>query len=145
MAKAAARMAHPLYLTAEERKLFDSLPEKLREGWIIKEEKGTYQETEQKRMLRLTFLNLHDPQLRAFQDKAKNARTHEEFLKLIEKVDLRKASQEDLAELFFGLGSEGMSVVIQSLLPLAKTDEDLNGISFISTIRNGFYETAPKK
>jgi len=72
MAKALSPMAHPLYLTTDERTLFDALPAKLKEGWEVKEEKGTYQDDDMKRMLRMTFLKVRLPLLQKIREKMKN-------------------------------------------------------------------------
>ncbi len=134
-------MSHPLYLTADEKKLFAKLPEDLREGWEVKDEKGKYKDTEKKRMLRLTFMKLTSPELRKFQNAAQKASSIEKLMQLIQSVDLLKSSEDDLIELFFALGPVGMGFIVSTLLTEAKTDQDIDGVALISGIRHSFHNS----
>lgn len=144
MAKAKKSMAHPLYLTADERKLFDVLPEKLKEGWEVKGEKGRIKDSPQQRVLRAMFLHVEHPSLRELQQKAKQGLSDKEFVNLCRKIDLNKVPQTDLAELFFVVGSEGMSVFTSVLLQQAKNDDDLDSIAALSAVRRAFIESSQK-
>ena len=141
-AKAAHPMAHPLYLTADERKLFDALPAKLKEGWEVKEEEGKYEDTDKKRMLRMAFLRVEDPKLKEFKAKAATAKSPEELLKFSQTINLAKVPSGDLSELFFALGPEGLLIFIRNSLSNAKIDQDLDGIAFLSAVRNEFYKSS---
>jgi len=143
MAKALSPMAHPLYLTTDERTLFDALPAKLKEGWEVKEEKGTYQDDDMKRMLRMTFVRLQDPALKQLQVKLKSVKNEQELVELGKTVDFSSASEEDLAELFFAMGAENMTLVIRMQLAEVRSDSDLDAVSMLSNVRHVFYNSVP--
>jgi len=143
MAKALSPMAHPLYLTVDERTLFDALPAKLKEGWEVKEEKGTYQDDDMKRMLRMTFVRLQDPALKQLQVKLKSVKNEQELVELGKTVDFSSASEEDLAELFFAMGAKDMTRLLRMKMHSAQMDDDLDGIAALSGIRHTFYESVP--
>ena len=135
-------MTHPLHLTKDEQKLFDALPAKLKEGWEVKEENGKYEDTDKKRMLRIAFVKVSDPRLKNFQQKASAAKTPEELFELAQSINLAEVSSADLAELFFAMGSGGLTTLVSASLSGVKIDQDLNGIAFLSTIRNEFYRSS---
>ena len=143
MSRSTKHMAHPLHLTVDEKKLFAKLPENLREGWEVKEEKGEYEDTDKKKMLRMAFLNLTDPKLQDFQKKAQHAKSADELIALTKTLTLTAMLPEDLRELLFAMGSDGMTGLLAVLLTQAQTDEDLDAISFISSIRELFFKAAP--
>lgn len=143
MAKAKSAMAHPLYLTADERKLFDALPEKLKEGWEVREERGEYEDSDMKRMLRLSFVRLKDPKLKQLQAKLKNVKDENELAELGRSADFFSAPEEDLAELFFAMGAMDMARLLRMKMSSAGTDADLDGIAALSGIRHAFYESVP--
>lgn len=109
----------------------------------MKEERGTYQDDEKTQMIRMGFTRLHDHKLRAFYSKSPSVKTQEEFLELAKKVNFDDVPKEDLIELFFAMGADGMSVLIYSMLPRAKTDADLDCVAYLSALRNGFYSSVP--
>ncbi len=135
-------MAHPLYLTATEKILFEKLPEALREGWEVKEEKGKYKDDEKKRVLRATFSNIQTPALRDLGEKVKTSNSSDFILHLVRTLDISKVSTNDLTEMFFVLGPDGMALMLNELLSQANTDEDLNAASFVSDIRHTFFTSA---
>lgn len=143
MAKAKSAMAHPLHLTADEKKLFDKLPASLKEGWEVKEERGEYEDSEMKRMLRMTFVRLKDPALKQLQEKLKNVKDQNEVLRIARTADFSGASQEDLEELFFAMGSDNMGMVIRLQLADARSDDDLDAVSMLSNVRHIFCNTVP--
>lgn len=125
-----------LHLTAQERAIFDSLPEKLREGWEMEEEKFTYHDTPERMRMRIELMRVHDPKLLEFQKKASQVRSREEFLILAKSTDLSGVSHADLAELFFVLGPEPVSLIVQRLLQEAKADVHLELLVALTAIRH---------
>src|SRR3989338_1997973 len=75
-------MAHPLYLTAQEQKVFEKLPAKLREGWKVEEEKLNAYETPRQLKIRREIFRKKDSK----------------FLKLVKDLEKVKVirSPEDL-------------------------------------------------
>lgn len=141
MAKAKSAMAHPLHLTADERKLFDALPEKLKEGWEVREEKMKCNDSAEQRVLRAMFLRLEHPLFRELQKKAKECANEQEFMNLCTKIDITKVSYSDLAELFFVLGPEQMSHVVSRLFREADSDDDLNSVAALTVLRHVLLES----
>lgn len=136
-------MANPLYLTADEQKLFKALPKNLQEGWGAKEEKGRYEDTERQRVLRGSLLNLSDPKLIALQKSAITAKTPRDLLRQAGSFDFSKASPSDMAELFFAIGPDGLGVLISGFLLHAKDQSTMSGIALLANARHTFFETAP--
>ncbi len=129
-------MAHPLYLTADEKKVFASLPAKLQEGWKVEMEKQKYEDTAKRRQIRFEFMDLHDKHLLEFREKAYGASSQREFEAIVETLDVTKLSEHDVRELFFAIGPDGMSLILYGLLSDAKTDDDLESISALTHIRS---------
>lgn len=125
-----------LHLTMQEQVLFDTLPDALREGWETEAETLSYEDTPQRRMIRLSLLRLHDPKLLAFREQAKQAQSAEEIAVLMESIDLKDVDEGDLAELFFALGPVTLSLLIAALLRTVKTDTDIEGITALTVIRH---------
>ncbi len=120
----------------QEQVLFDTLPDALREGWETEAETLSYEDTPQRRMIRLSLLRLHDPKLLAFREQAKQAQSAEEIAVLMESIDLKDVDEGDLAELFFALGPVTLSLLIAALLRTVKTDTDIEGITALTVIRH---------
>ncbi|MDD3896957.1 MAG: hypothetical protein PHU04_03910 [Candidatus Peribacteraceae bacterium] len=130
-------MHNALSLTADEQKLFDALPDGLKEGWVITEEQGTYSDTPRHRMMRMQLMHLHDPKMQEFLGKAKATEGDEKALAaLVARTDLSDVSDGDLAELFFVLGPAPLSALILSLLRAVKSDEDIDDLASLTLIRN---------
>lgn len=125
-----------LFLTGREMKLFDALPSAVKEGWTVERETMTVEETPENIRTRLSLLSLHDPKLRAFQKKAQSMNTPEELASLVSDTDLKDVSDADLAELFFALGPTALSSLIEHELQHATTDDDLDNVDALVTIRH---------
>ncbi len=136
-------MTHTLFLTKDEQKLLAALPAQFQADCEVTEETGTYEDTEKRRMLRTAFLTLSDPSLKSFQHKAREAKTRDELTALAVGLDLSRITPDDLQELLFAIGSDGMSDLVELLLTNAKAGEELSSVAFISAVRNIFYKAAP--
>src|SRR3989339_1049927 len=108
-----------LSLTAEEKKIFDGLPAPVREGWEVQEEKGSYQDSQEKLSTRLALLKVHDPKLVDFQKKAAGM-SAEQLSELIAKTDLTGVADADLAQLSFAVGPTILTRLIGGLLLTVK-------------------------
>ena len=129
-------MMTTLHLTADEKKLFEKLPQELQEGWTVEEEKQFYEETPEKANVRLRLLRVHDPKISAFLDEAEKKKDANELAALILDTDLSGVSEGEIAKLFFTLGPEPIGKIIISLLQEVKKDKDIEDIVAISTIRH---------
>ena len=125
-----------LFLFQEEQSTFEALSPALREGWEVETETATYEDSAEKQIMRLSILRLHDPTLKELRQKAQNANSAEEIATLLQDFDLKDVDEDDLAELFFAMGPTVLSQLISSLLASAKTDDDVEGITALTTIRH---------
>ncbi len=132
-----------LSLTAEEKKMFDGLSAKVKEGWEAQEEKGSYQDSPEKLSTRLALLRVHDPKLLEFQKKAAGL-SAEKLSELIAKTDLTGVTDDDLAQLSFAIGPTILTRLIGGLLQAVKTDDDLEGIAALTVIRHSLLESFAK-
>ncbi|MFA5800023.1 MAG: hypothetical protein WC840_03635 [Candidatus Peribacteraceae bacterium] len=119
-----------LYLTAEEKKLFDALPETLREGWkVVEEERGTY-ESDDELLLRRKMASFKDfPQVTMLVDRLQKGDKPET-------LSLEGIPESILSELCFTIGARGLSVLTGRLLLDAKTDADMEGLVGLSQFRH---------
>ena len=125
-----------LYLTVDEKKLFDALSDGLKEGWEVEAEKQEYTDTKERYKMRLSFLKLSDPTLLDFKEKVQNAKSEEEIKELMEGFDFKGVSQSDLAELFFALGPKDVSILMRLQLAEVKNDKDVEIVAALSNIRH---------
>ena len=125
-----------VYLTSAERSLFDALPDSVRNGWQIAEETLTVAESPAQRRMRLHLLQLRDPKLKNFITEARGKNSVDELATFVLSMDLKGVSEADLAELFFALGPTALTLIIADSLKKVKTDDDLDGINALVTIRH---------
>ena len=134
-------MAHALYLTMAERKLFDVLPAALREGWEVTEETLTYEDTHEKLKTRAKLLQLDSPVLLAFQEKVKKAYSEEDMLACMKGLDFSSVSQRDLADIFFTVGPELVGIFIEDLLKSAQDDRTIDATASFTQLRKLLLES----
>ena len=132
---------HTLYLTADEKKLFEKLPGKLREGCEVKDETQTYKDSSARQTLRLEVIRLHDPKVKALQQTALAAKSEAELMKIVEEADLSGISDRDLTQLLFALGPEAIKGIISTMFAKAQKNEDIEQIAAFSALRNGMFES----
>lgn len=135
-AKAKTTMAHPLYLTTDERKLFDALPAKLKEGWEVKEERRTFHDTKDLRTIRQKVAHFEHPKLRSLHEQACTMKTPEKLQPLLRSLVLEEFEDADICELFFLLGPEVLSVFILSSLRDPKNTSEVEHISSVTILRS---------
>ena len=129
-----------LYLTPTEQKLFEKLSPELREGWEVEAEKLVFEDTPQKRRIRLSIMRVNDPWMKALTDRVASVNSEQELASLIEGIDLKGISSDDLTEIFFGLGPDALSWPIGAQLVEAASDQDVEAASALSTIRHYLLE-----
>jgi hypothetical protein len=125
----------PLWLTAHEQTLFKALPSSLREGWEVRDETLTFKDSGEQRAARMSLMRLHDPKLIGFREEAQKL-SSEELTALIKKTDLRGVSDDDIGELFFALGPDLLTRILDSMLQSATSDSDLDDIAAMITVRH---------
>lgn len=113
-------MSTPLYLTAEERTVFEKLPADLRRNWIVMDETLTCYETERQLKIRRDIFRKKDP---AF------VRLLEKLGALKEPVSIEKLTEEVgpvpqilLMDIFFTMGAGFLRDCILAILSAAQPD-----------------------
>lgn len=125
-----------LHITSTERKIFDSLPDDVRDGWDIEEETLSYTDSAEKQIIRLSVIRLHDPSLIHLREKALEASTIDEVVALIHSMDMRLVNEDDLAELCFAIGPAMLSRLIASLLSMVSNDKEMEAVTALALIRH---------
>ena len=125
-----------LYLTATEQKFFSALPQKLREGWSTEAEKLTYQDTNERRQVRLDLMELDDGRFERAVIKCGPTCSEKDLERLMGAINLKDLSERDLWEVCFALGPTAMGYIISKLLMDAKDDKQLEGAMAFSHLRH---------
>ncbi len=131
---------HTLHLTKEEQKLFAKLSPDLTKDLSVEAETLSYEDTPQRRAIRLKLLKVQDSSILAFLESAKKAKDNEGFIEAVKSVDLTKMSSDDLSELFFAIGPDAIGVILHGVLLAAVSRQDLDVAVSLSTIRHGVLE-----
>jgi len=128
-----------LYLRQEEKKIFDALPEKLKEGWNVTEEKlNTYERPEEIKMRALMF-KVEDPLAYKLLEKMKNTESLGTLQEL--SATFNTFSKATMLDIFFTLGTNVLSALLKGFLASTKADEDLKGIAELSAVRHALLES----
>jgi len=119
-----------LHLTDGEQKVFAALPEKLKEGWEVQEERSSAYESAEELSMRQQMVSFVEfPQVAAL---AKQV----EAGSALSTLSLHDVPQEVLPELCFTIGAKGLSVLMASLLKEIRSDEDVEGLMGLSLLRH---------
>lgn len=124
-----------LYLTDKESSLFTTLASEVTEGWQVEAEVLPIQDTPEKRVVRMSLLRIRDPKLVMVQQSAKSGDINT-VIDAVKNHDLADVHEEDLKQIFFALGPVVVTKLIESMLPEAKTDQDIEGITALTVIRH---------
>ncbi len=139
-------MSTTLYLTADEKKAFDKLPESVRKGVKVEVEKLTFEDSDEKRAVRFRNMKLTDERLLKLQRETKVMQSPDAIKKAMESLDITTLPKKDLIELYFVLGPTALShFVAVALEGLIKGDTDLGGLESFSAIRHGLLQAMNQK
>lgn len=126
-----------LQLTQAEMKLFQALPETVRNGWKTEEEKLTFEDTPSRRAMRMSVIQLQDPRLLDLRKNiAELQQKPDEAKELIDALDFSGMSDDDMIQLFYAMGPDAVSFIIMQLLTAKTTDDDLKMVASLSMIRH---------
>ena len=125
-----------LYLTADEKKLYDALSDDLKEGWETEEETITFEDTDELRQLRIDLMEVSSPVTKDIQEKAQGKKTMQEAAEALKDYDLTNLSEDDMWEVFFALGPDTVTSMIEKLFVDVKEDKDVENISTFSIVRH---------
>ena len=126
-----------LFLTKDERAVYDKLPESIRTGHDVNNETIAFTDSEEKMAIRLRNLKLTDPKILALKDKASSIKTQEDFTKLVGSIDFSTVAQDDLIELYFAMGPDALTGFIAEGLKNVKSAEDFMSLVALTIIRHG--------
>lgn len=125
-----------LHLTADEQALFAAVPENLRRKVNIESETLTYVDTPQRKQIRVQNMKLSATALLNFKGKVTAGSTVEEMTTLLSTANLAALSEDDLSELYFALGPDGVSMLIIQMLPHVRKEEDFEALISLCVIRH---------
>src|SRR5262245_48973511 len=120
-----------LHLTANELLVFNALPDAVRRSCVAEVFTPRFTDSEEHRWLRAVTSPLRN----AGQADAGTAAAEKERMALAERFNPDSLSADDLRELFFLLGPEGMSLIILAALHAAKTADDLTQVEALALLR----------
>ena len=129
-------MSNVIHLTAAERKLFEKIDSSLTAEWNVKDAVITYEETPEKRVARLRLLKVQSPDLRRMQLHAMKAESEEKLESIISSIDVDSLGREDFKEVFYALGPDMISRMLEEHLPKSQAAEDIEGLAGIAMIRH---------
>ncbi len=123
-----------IHLTSPEAAVFSALPDTLREGWTIEEEILSTYETLAELQIRYSLADFtFHPEMQKLAERIVNGESPDT-------MSLEGLSPDVQSEIFFVLGARGTDVMIHSLLPEISTDEDVELLAVLSTIRHKHLE-----
>lgn len=125
-----------LFLTPQEEAVFARLGADIREGWNIAAENLVFEDSPMKLHLRLGLLRLHDPALLKLRERVKTLQDPKTIAEEISSIDHSLLLHDDLAALFFAMGSGVLTELIALLLPAAASDKDLADLAALTFIRH---------
>lgn len=129
-------MAHPLYLTAEEQKLFVNLPKEATNGVTVVREEREFKDNEKDLAGRRKLAKFKSSTLQKLQSELDQTSSEEEAMEMIKKAKLPDLPEEDLPTLFFLIGPQALSMMIETMLKNAKSSQDVEGIGALCDARS---------
>ena len=118
-----------LHLRPEEKKIFDGFSSDLQNGWKVQAEELEDTERFEELAMRQRMFRSGDEVCQKMLQAVTNAKSADDCKKVAAECDFASLSREQAAELFFTIGTGGLSSLIKGALELADTDEDLAGIA----------------
>lgn len=119
--------------------MFDALPDELREGWETARETIVYEDTPQRRRIRMQHARITDPRLQKMRSQISDDTTEAALQKSLENADFRDIPEADVREILYALGPDMLSSMIQVLLKAASTDKDIEEATAYSVARHLFF------
>ncbi len=130
-----------LRLTAAERALFEKLSATLREGWTVVDETVDFTDTPELRQARMEVGDLsRHPAFAALEKNASDA-TEKGLMEAVKKVDFSKASSEELQDLLFAVGPDGIAILVETALSSATSDADMSELAELTLFRRDLLDS----
>lgn len=131
---------YTLHLTKDEQKLFAKLPAELTKDLSVVAETLTYEDSPQRRKIRLKQLTIVDASLKKFLQTAALASSEKEFGSMISALDLDSISENDIAEILFAIGPDGIAFMISQALSNAQGKDAMELACTLSLVRHEMLE-----
>jgi hypothetical protein len=128
-----------IYLTSDEQRAARKLLVDHGSGFTVQEETGTFEDSEEAVAVRRSLVKFEDPTLKSLLPLLAKAKTEAEAKKLLEGVNMDELSDADIAEFFFLVGPEFVSLQIGLLLVSAASAKDLEAITALSDVRHTLF------
>jgi len=119
-----------LYLTADEKSVFEKLPEELKEGWTVEDETQDSYESDEDLAMRAHMANFEDsPNLKsAIENVQKTGEPGD--------ISLDDVPEKFYESFFFTIGAVGMTVFLRAALLNAESEEDMGRVCLLGIMRN---------
>ena len=134
-------MSGTLYLTADEQKTFAKLPAPVRGAWSAKDEKLTFADNENRRRLRAEMMKVQSPVIKSLQEKVQTLSSEKEVQSLLKTIDLSGVSHEDLGELMFAFGPDGLTWMIAKAITDVSSEDDVSKLAELTEVRHGMLQS----
>ncbi len=125
-----------LFLTTDERALFEKLPKKLKDDWNVHEEFGKYEDTAETKQIRFELLRLRGPEFKGIMEQAEHVGSEKMFQEFVNSVDLSFMSEDQLIDIFFMLGPDVLSALVAHGIERARESEDMEMTAAIAKFRH---------
>ncbi len=132
-------MTHPLYLTADEQKIFAALPDSLKEGWKTEKETQSFDDTPELQNIRRSLAHFSSPALKKMREEP--VLKEDDFMAFATSIDFENLSESDRAELLYVLGPSAIGLLIHTFLPRIEADEDVRFVQALSVARHFLLES----
>ena len=136
-----AIMSAQLFLRRGEKHAFDALPPSLHEGWNVEEETLESEERREEIVMRAKMFRCANHECQKIIAAIVHAKNPKEMEALVEQCDFAAFSPEQIAEIFFTLGTGALDLLVRSALRVADSDRDIEGIAGLTQIRHFLLET----
>lgn len=128
-----------LYLHPDERRLWEALPQGLRDGWTVKIETLSSYESERELEVRRHLIGRKNPQLQKVLRKigtATDIKTMDDLLRVTGPLPISL-----LQSILFAVGAATLRNTILDALSHASTAADIDGIALLSQSRHALLQT----
>lgn len=132
-------MSTPLYLTAEERAVFEKLPADLRRNWIVMDETLTCYETERQLKIRRDIFRKQDPAFKALIAKLESMKEPKSFDEAI--VAIGPIPKQLLLNLLFTMGAGYLRECVEGIVSSIREKSDVKALAEFSGLRHLLLES----
>lgn len=126
-----------LHLTPDEQEIFSALPGDIRADVVVVPEKITFIDTDEQRAVRMRTLVIKNPALQELKPKLAAANAGWQLVEYAREFDFASLSKEELIDLYYTMGPDPMTAMIEHLLREVQCAQDIEDIAPLTFIRHG--------